>query len=266
MSSSAAQANLYAASHRIVELSRALSSELSKQDIDEKTRGFLLRMSNSAGELDLALNRTGEPNESSREYLHTIRNHLNQISGPCQLLLRRLGALAQEPLAEIEKLVRDCAELLEPGSLSCETVVVASSRSAEPVLAPSAARILVAEDNLANRQLLTDVLIDEGHLVELASDGVEALALAESADFDLLLLDLGLPKISGFEVLERLQARGWQTPVIVVTGRSAVHDAVRCIEHGADDFLTKPIQIEILRVRVNSCVEKMRLREREFGQ
>jgi adenylate cyclase len=266
MSNVPTQADLYTTSRRIAELIRSLDSKLDKETIDGKTSDLLLRMANSSSQLDVALSESDETREYSHEYRHLIRNHLNQISGPCQLLRRRLGTLAQEPLAEIQELVRWCADSLESVSLLSDAPVVTSSVSVKPALATYAARILVAEDDVVNRQLLADILIDEGHAVEVAGDGIAALARAENADFDLLLLDLGLPKISGFEVLERLQASGWKTPVIVVTGRSAVNDAVRCIEHGADDFLTKPIQIEILRARVNSCVEKMRLREREFGQ
>jgi len=134
--------------------------------------------------------------------------------------------------------------------------------------APStiSARILVAEDDAENNRFLVEVLSAEGHSVAVARDGDSALAQAASDEFDLVLLDLGLPRLSGFEVLERLQRDGWHTPVVVVTGRRGVADAVRCIEQGADDFLTKPIHIELLRARVNSSIEKMRLREREFGQ
>ena len=207
------------------------------------------------------------PLAQSSTLRHELRNRLNHISGPCQLLRRAANAASLHALIEdIQAALERCVAIVDD---SGET---SRARAAPPRLQqttterPAPAHILVAEDDPGNRQLLVEVLSADGHRVTTACDGVEALRLAEEGDFDLLLLDLGLPKINGFEVLEKLQAGGWRTPVIVVTGRRAVDDAVRCIEHGADDFLTKPIHIEVLRARVHSSVEKIRLREREFGQ
>lgn len=196
---------------------------------------------------------------------HTMRNLLNRISGPCQLLQRRLAD------SQYAGVMNDLRGLVEQFVATVDGEATASGaviQAAQPAAAERHERawILVAEDDAQNRQFLFDFLTAEGHTVALATDGIDALAQSENQDFDLILLDLGLPRLSGFDVLERLQSGGSQTPVIVVTGRRGVEDAVRCIEHGADDFLTKPIQIELLRARVKSCVEKMRLREREFGQ
>lgn len=229
---------------------------------DGKTRKQLSRIGAGITTLREYLSASDVSAPNSALTRHEIRNHLNRVSGPCQLLQRLVEGASRDALEAIRALIEDITLVVDS--------VADEDKQGHPTsytpTSVSPARILVAEDDVENRRFLVEVLSGDGHSVEIASDGVAALEQAQNADLDLLLLDLGLPEISGFEILERLQASGWHTPVIVVTGRRAVDDAVRCIEHGADDFLTKPIQVEILRARVKSCVEKMRLREREFAQ
>ena len=198
---------------------------------------------------------------SDAEVRHRLRNELNRIAGPCQLLMMRVSdGAARALLDDIAAGVARTLELLQG------TARPAPDGAAPPLRATTPGRIIVAEDDAGNRDFLVEVLSAAAHEVATVGDGDAALQLVERGDFDLLLLDLGLPQMNGIEVLRRLQEGGWQLPVIVVTGQGGVDEAVRCIEHGADDFLTKPIQIEILRARVASCIEKARLREREFGQ
>jgi CheY-like chemotaxis protein len=114
----------------------------------------------------------------------------------------------------------------------------------EPAAAPL--RVLVAEDNEFNAQLLEQLLARRGHRVRLANNGREALALAEAGGFDLLLLDLHMPELDGFQVVqavrERERAPGGHLPVIALTARSRQEDRARCLAAGMDDFLAKPIQ------------------------
>jgi PAS domain S-box-containing protein len=111
---------------------------------------------------------------------------------------------------------------------------------------PSALRILVAEDNEFNAQLLGQLLGRRGHRVRVARDGREALALAEAGAFDLLLLDVHMPELDGFQVVgairERERAAGGHLPVIALTARSRPEDRERCLAAGMDDFLPKPVQ------------------------
>src|SRR5439155_9800312 len=106
-------------------------------------------------------------------------------------------------------------------------------------------RILVAEDNELNAQLLEHLLVRRGHRVRLANNGREALALAEEGGFDLLLLDVHMPELDGFQVIravrERERSAGGHLPVIALTARSRNEDRERCLAAGMDDFLTKPI-------------------------
>jgi two-component system sensor histidine kinase/response regulator len=104
----------------------------------------------------------------------------------------------------------------------------------------------VAEDNEINAQLLERLLVRRGHHVRLASNGQEALTLAEEGVFDLLLLDVQMPELDGFQVVqavrERERSAGGHLPVIALTARARQEDRDRCLAVGMDDYLAKPIQ------------------------
>jgi adenylate cyclase len=126
-------------------------------------------------------------------------------------------------------------------------------------------RILVVDDHESNRDLLSRRLMREAHCVVTAASGESALALVEQEPFDLILLDLLMPGMSGYEVLERLKCdpRHGDIPVLMISALDEIDSAVRCIEAGAEDYLAKPFDPVLLRARVNACLEKKRLRDRE---
>ncbi len=128
------------------------------------------------------------------------------------------------------------------------------------------ASILIVDDIEANRYTLQRRLTRDGYdNITLAECGSEALDLAKVKDFDLVLLDLMMPDISGLEVLKTLKAdpRQRKIPVIMVTASDEVETAAECIVHGADDFITKPFNATLLKARVGACLEKKRLRDTE---
>lgn len=127
------------------------------------------------------------------------------------------------------------------------------------------ARMLVVDDHEGNRKLLGAYLKELGHAVTLAGDGEEALDLIHSQDFDLIFLDVMMPKISGYRVLEDLKAdpKLREIPVLMTSGVEDRDSAATCIETGADDYLLKPLNFSILKARVSSCLEKRRLRDLE---
>jgi CheY-like chemotaxis protein len=104
----------------------------------------------------------------------------------------------------------------------------------------------VAEDNEFNSQLMEQLLVRRGHRVRLAKNGREALALAEAGGYDLLLLDVHMPELDGFQVAgvirERERTAGGHLPVVALTARSRKEDRERCLAAGMDDFLAKPVQ------------------------
>jgi two-component system sensor histidine kinase/response regulator len=113
-----------------------------------------------------------------------------------------------------------------------------------PVVTPL--HVLVAEDNEFNAQLLTQLLARQGHDVRLASNGREALAVLGGGTFDLLLLDVHMPELDGFQVVrtirEREQTTGGHLPIIALTARSRTEDRERCLAAGMDEFLSKPVR------------------------
>src|SRR5262249_20312493 len=114
-----------------------------------------------------------------------------------------------------------------------------------PAAAAGSLRVLVAEDNEFNAQLLEQLLGQRGHRARLANNGRQALALAAEGGFDLLLLDVHMPELDGFQVARavRQQERttGGHLPVIALTARARKEDRERCLAAGMDDFLAKPI-------------------------
>ena len=123
---------------------------------------------------------------------------------------------------------------------------------------PAPLHILVAEDNEFNSQLLEQLLGRRGHHVRLANNGREALALAGEGAFDLLLLDVHMPEMDGFQVVQAIRERertaGGHLPVIALTARSRKEDRERCLAAGMDDFLAKPIQAANLWAAIDRVV------------
>jgi DNA-binding response OmpR family regulator len=111
-------------------------------------------------------------------------------------------------------------------------------------------RILIAEDEARLASFLEKGLRASGFTTTTVGDGVSAQALASDDDFDLLVLDLSLPKKDGLEVLRELRAAGQRLPVIVLTARGDPHDRVEGLETGADDYLPKPFHFEELVARI----------------
>jgi phosphoserine phosphatase RsbU/P len=133
------------------------------------------------------------------------------------------------------------------------------------VSASSSAAVLVVDDVPENRDLLVRRLkrlgIDE---IEQASNGLEALAAIERRQFDLVLLDIMMPELDGFGVLERLKTNGRvnDLPIVVISALNEIEPVVRCIELGAEDFIFKPFNPTLLRARVLASLEKKALRDR----
>ena len=127
------------------------------------------------------------------------------------------------------------------------------------------ARLLVADDNKVNRLLLTRSLELQGHRVVSAENGRIALEMLRAEAFDLMLLDMEMPELDGFQVLEQMvgDSKLRDIPVIVTSSLEGVAHVVRCLELGADDYLHKPMNPGLLKARINSSLEKKRLRDQQ---
>ncbi|PTM51334.1 response regulator transcription factor [Desmospora activa] len=116
-----------------------------------------------------------------------------------------------------------------------------------------AKRILIVEDEVNIARVLQLELEYEGYQVEVAYDGVDGLARAEAVEWDLIMLDIMLPRLNGIEVLRRFRRIDERTPVLLLTARDTVPDKVMGLDQGANDYITKPFEIEevLARIRVN---------------
>lgn len=130
---------------------------------------------------------------------------------------------------------------------------------------PRPGALLVVDDNKVYRLLLARGLEQQGHTVVMAEDGRMALDLLHKQPFDIVLLDIQMPEIDGFEVLEQLtnDTELREIPVIITSALEEMDGVVRAIEMGAEDYLTKPVNPTLLRARINSSLEKKRLRDQQ---
>ena len=128
-----------------------------------------------------------------------------------------------------------------------------------------AGRVLVVDDDPLNRMLLTRSLEQEGHRVDSAASGQEALEILREKPFDVVLLDIVMPELDGVSVLERLKRDPalQHVPVIMISAVDEIDTVVRCIEMGAEDYLPKPFNPVLLRARINAALAKKRLHEVE---
>ena len=117
-------------------------------------------------------------------------------------------------------------------------------------------RILIVEDDVKSAGYLKKGLSESGLVADIARDGETALHLAGSSHYQLIILDLMLPKKDGWDVLAALRAHGDQTPVICLTARDGVTDRVRGLESGADDYLTKPFAFSELLARIKTLLRR----------
>ena len=113
-------------------------------------------------------------------------------------------------------------------------------------------RLLIVEDEVRMAELLRKGLTEEGHIASCASDGVEGLALAKEYEFDVIILDIMMPKLSGYELAKRLRAEKIATPILMLTAKDSVPDIVRGLDLGADDYMTKPFSFDELIARLRA--------------
>jgi adenylate cyclase len=257
-----------------------LIEDARRQDLEEFVPD-LERMRLAAAQLAALIEQAvaGEPAGDAPDRIglrHELRTPLNAIKGYGELLVEEIGAGEQAPLlddlgkvldladrllGEIDRIVdisaRSPAEIV--GNVLQTIRPLGNAAIADPRAASS--HVLVVDDNAANRDLLSRRLQREGYRVTSAADGAAALAVIADGNFDLVLLDLMMPGMSGFEVLNRLKAdeSTRHLPVIMISALDELDSTVRCIEAGAEDYLAKPFNPVLLRARIGASLEKKRL-------
>ncbi len=117
-------------------------------------------------------------------------------------------------------------------------------------------KILLVEDDRFLAEGLSMVLRDSGYSVDVAPDGLNADSAVGMNAYDLLILDLGLPKLDGLDVLKRIRSRGQTIPILILTARDRLEDRVRGLDLGANDYITKPFELPELEARIRALIRK----------
>ena len=253
----------------------------------ENLEGFipdLQRMRLSAEQLskliiEVVASSRGDDGDAGR-LRHELRTPLNAIKGYGELLVEEARDSGRNPLLGdlgkvldlADRLLREIDRMAEVAAATPVDIIGHVLQTIKPLgdveagdPAGAASHILVVDDNASNRDLLSRRLARAGHRVTTAEDGASAIAVLTAENSDLVLLDLMMPGMSGFEVLCRLKSdeSTQHIPVIMISALDELDSTVRCIEAGAEDYLPKPFNPVLLRARINASLEKKRLRDRE---
>lgn len=219
---------------------------------------------------------------------HEVRTPLNQVIGYAEMLQEQAKDLGEDSyIADLQKvhtagrhLLNLIVENFDAAQLKSDLVESAMitftraqalakeppSKQGEIVALPAEyASLLIVDDNELNRDMLTRRLERLGYKVSCTENGGEALEKMRTESFDLLLLDIIMPVMDGFEVLEKLKAEPSlrEIPVIVLSASDQLDHVVKCIQMGAEDYLSKPFNPVLLQARIGSCLERKRLHDRE---
>ncbi|MCM2255568.1 MAG: response regulator [Vicinamibacteria bacterium] len=223
------------------------------------------------------------------EMRHHLRTPASTVIGYSEMLLEEAEDLPEEARGDIGRilesgkkllsLIEDIVQMFEVKAGHAELKVEASAevqdliRDVVTTLATDprsnadrlGGRILVVDDNEINRDVLGKRLKRDGYEVAVAEDGLLAMQMMADEDYDLVLLDIMMPIVNGYQVLDRMKKdpRLRHLPVIMISALDDIDGIVRCIEMGAEDYLPKPFNPTILKARIGACLEKKRLRDRE---
>lgn len=225
---------------------------------------------------------------------HEIRTPLNQIIGYAEMLQEEARACGAEAfVADFDRILTAARELLRlvvenfagpemdfgrPDSQAAASATVFIRREStppgpavmpktRPMAGTQSGLILVVDDDAGNRDMLSRRLVRLGYTVSVAENGRRALEELRTEPFDLMLLDIQMPELNGYEVLEQLKADPalCNIPVVVLSASDETERVARCIEMGAEDYLPKPFDPVLLQARIGASLEKKRLRDREVS-
>jgi two-component system sensor histidine kinase/response regulator len=212
----------------------------------------------------------------SPQLLHDLRSPLNQVIGYSEMLMEEVDGQRRQDIEKIVAAGHRMLALIDANFTSAdektnhnllnfndEEEPEPAAISLQAAVAPGL--LLVVDDDASNRDVLSRRLTRQGHDVRTACSGRDALVLMRETDFDLVLLDIMMPDMDGYEVLGQIKKDDQlhHIPVIMISALSEVQSVVRCIEAGAEDYLAKPFNPTLLKARIGACLEKKRGRDRE---
>lgn len=275
-------------------------SEMILEDTAPDVRAPLLRIRDRGYQLLKSIGGLGDPAKATSGSLYShIKDLCQEMKSPLDDILKESKGLIASAgelgisgdVADLQKihdagvrLSKDLGGLLERKDIVAELAQTDSKPASDllaerkdaydanlssvrstPTSGPTPGRLLIVDDNEINREVLLRRLQSPGRQITLAASGAEALALAITQPFDLVLLDILMPEMNGLEVLQRLKGNPdlKHVPVVMISALDEMDSIIRSIEMGAEDYLPKPFEPAILRARVEACLEKKRLRDRE---
>ena len=184
---------------------------------------------------------------------------LQKIDTAANKLLTEIVGLDKTPLQPDE--VAIAVKSIEIEAIA-EAISIDDNR--EEPLETANYTILIVDDNATNRDLLSRQVLAQGYQVATAADGKQAIAMIETGAYDLILLDIIMPEINGYEVLRWIRSGSWRhIPTIMISALDEIDSVVKCIQMGAADYLSKPFNPTLLKARLGACLEQKRLRDRE---
>ncbi len=232
--------------------------QISGEDfINELIDAFLDDAPNMLNNMETALKENDV--ESFRRNAHSLKSNANTFGA------MELGTLAKELEFMAKENNMDIGNRLEILKESYATVAEELKWNARMKSAHEPGHLLIVDDNKVNRILLARGLEQDGHKIETAENGRQGLEMLKRGTYDLLLLDIEMPELNGYQVLEAcLQDDDLRNlPVIMTSSLDEIGSVVKCVEMGAEDYLNKPINPILLRARVNASLEKKRLRDEQ---
>jgi sigma-B regulation protein RsbU (phosphoserine phosphatase) len=186
------------------------------------------------------------------------------------LEVEQINRAANQLLQEIPKLIEVATsdiKLLEDTVLDLNTDPLLNRFALEQDQLAETTRgytVLVVDDSAINREILADQVKAEGYQTATAKDGKQAIQMIQTGSFDLILLDIIMPEIDGYQVLKWIRHSPWKhIPTIMISALEQTDSVVKCIEMGAEDYLTKPFNSTLLKARLGACLEQKRLRDLE---
>jgi sigma-B regulation protein RsbU (phosphoserine phosphatase) len=189
--------------------------------------------------------------------------------------LEKINNAANKLLIEIDNLIKIPSQTIDdnsseiPENISSEIDIIVDTANLlamelEQPLKTDNYKILIVDDNASNRELLSRQVETQGYQATTAADGKQAIAMIQTGAYDLILLDIIMPEINGYQVLKWIRASSWRhIPTIMISALDEIDSVIKCIEMGAADYLAKPFNPTLLKARLGACLEQKRLRDQE---
>lgn len=256
--------------NHILGYAEMLLEDAEQPDQDDRRRA--LEMTVSAARDVLGLINTALPSsrdDIAPEEIGSLYDSLREPQGKILAAMRDLLTTdGGDPSFrdDIRRIIKAAERLAKPDmAVASEPAAIQAVEATTPTTDRTVAQILVVDDDEDNREVLRRRLERSGYRVGCAENGVQALTVLAEEAYDLVLLDVMMPELDGYQVLERMKGapKTRDIPVIMISALDDVASVVRCIERGAEDYLPKPFDPILLRARISASLEKKRLRDQE---